>query len=143
MKITYVDFSSAVKQSTRAMWRAAPLILGVILMVGLIQAFFPPKVIGSIFHHSSVLDSFIGSAIGSILVGSPITSYVIGGELLGQGVSLTAVTAFIVAWVTVGIVQFPAEAVMLGRRFSILRNSLSFFFSIAVAVITVSLLRFL
>ena len=143
MKIKYVDFSAAVKQSARALWRAAPLILSVILLVGFMQAFLPPKVISSIFHHSIILDSFIGSSIGSILVGSPITSYVIGGELLSQGVSLTAVTAFIVAWVTVGIVQFPAEAVMLGRRFSILRNSLSFLFSTAVALITVAFLRFL
>jgi len=143
MNISYADFSAAIKQSARALWRAAPLIFGVILLVGLVQAFFPPRVIGSIFHHSSILDSFIGSLIGSVLVGSPITSYVIGGELLSQGVSLTAVTAFIVAWVTVGVVQLPAEALLLGRRFSILRNGLSFFFSIAVAVITVAFLRFL
>ncbi|MCK5020637.1 MAG: hypothetical protein KAS32_26695 [Candidatus Peribacteraceae bacterium] len=133
----------AVKQSVNALWRVTPLILGVILLVGIMQVFLPSNVIGSLFHHSLIFDSFIGSAIGSILVGNPITSYVIGGELLIQGVSLTAVTAFIVAWVTVGIVQFPAEAVMLGRRFSILRNGLSFFFSILVAVITVLLFRFL
>ena len=137
--MTYADISSAIKQSARALWRSAPLILGVLLFIGLVQAFFPPKLISSIFHHNLFLDSLIGSSIGSVLVGSPITSYVIGGEMLNQGVSLTAVTAFIVAWVTVGIVQFPAEAVMLGRNFSFLRNVFSFLFSIAVAVITVAL----
>jgi len=143
MGMSDADILSAVRKSSRALWYSAPLLLGIILLVGLVQAFFPPKVIGSIFHHSVILDSFIGSAIGSVLVGSPVTSYVIGGELLQQGVSLTAVTAFIVSWVTVGIVQFPAEAVMLGRGFSMLRNSLSFLFSIVVAVLTVALLRFL
>ena len=56
-------------------------------------------------------DTVIGSAIGSIAAGNPIMSYIIGGELMKEGVSLFAITAFIVTWVTVSIVQFPAEAV--------------------------------
>ncbi len=60
--------------------------------------------------------------------------------MLQAGVSLVAVTAFLVAWVTVGLVQFPAEAILLGRRFALRRNLLSFFFSILVALATVALL---
>jgi len=141
VEITHIDFLAAAKQSAKALLRSAPLILGVIFLVGLLQAFLPSNVIGNLFHHNAIFDSFIGSSMGSVLVGSPITSYVIGGELLSQGVSLTAVTAFIVAWVTVGIVQFPAEAVMLGKKFAILRNSISFFFSILVAILSVTLLH--
>jgi hypothetical protein len=47
------------------------------------------------------------------------------------------VTAFLVAWVTVGIIQLPAEIMMLGKRFAITRNILSFIFSILVAIMTV------
>nr|CBH37729.1 hypothetical protein BSM_12060 [uncultured archaeon] len=32
-------------------------------------------------------------------------SYIIGGELMKEGVSLFAITAFIVTWVTVSIVN--------------------------------------
>lgn len=56
-------------------------------------------------------DTIIGSAIGSIAAGNPIMSYIIGGELMKEDVSLFAITTFIVTWVTVSIVQFPAEAV--------------------------------
>ena len=142
MKITYVDFSVAVKQSARALWRAVPLILSVILLVGLVQTFFPPQVISGVFHNNTIFDAFIGSTLGSVFMGSPITSYVIGGELLSSGVSIAAVTALIVSWVTVGIVQFPAETAMLGKRFAIIRNSTSFVLSIIVAVITSALLSF-
>ena len=58
-----------------------------------------------------------------------------------EGISLYAVTAFIVAWVTVGMIQLPAEAAILGKRFAILRNFLSFLLSIAVAITAVITLR--
>ena len=81
--------------------------------------------------------------MGSVLAGNPVTSYVLGGELLTQGVNLVAVTAFLVAWVTVGFVQLPAESMMLGKKFAISRNILSFIFSIIVAIITVFLVGIL
>jgi hypothetical protein len=67
-------------------------------------------------------------------------SYIIGGELLKQGISLIAVTAFIVAWVTVGFIQLPAESMILGKKFAFVRNILSFIFAIIVALITVVIL---
>lgn len=143
MDIVRFAFPSAVHKSLSALWRSVPLLLGIIFLVGFVQVFFPVRFVSMIFHHNALLDSFMGSIIGSVMVGSPITSYVIGGEFLNQGVSLTAVTAFVVAWVSVGVVQFPAEAAMLGRNFSLLRNSLSFLFSILVAMLTTVFLRFL
>ena len=74
--------------------------------------------------------------MGSILAGNPITSYIIGGELLAQGISMTAVTAFLVAWVTVGMVQLPAESILLGKRFAVTRNIAAFVFSVIVAILT-------
>ena len=66
-----------------------------------------------------------------------MTSYIIGGELLKNGVSLVAVLAFIVSWVTVGTVQLPAESLMLGRKFALLRNGISLIMAIAISVLTV------
>ena len=60
--------------------------------------------------------------------------------MLKQGISLLAVTAFLVAWVTVGLVQLPAEAMLLGKKFAIIRNITSFVFAIIVAVITVMIM---
>jgi hypothetical protein len=49
---------------------------------------------------------------------------------------MLAITAFIVSWVTVGIIQLSAEAVMLGKRFAIVRNTVSFWTSILIAIVT-------
>jgi len=78
--------------------------------------------------------------MGSISAGNPVTSYIIGGELVKENVSLIAITSFIVAWVTVGIIQLPAEAAILGQRFACTRNALGFILSILISIATVKTL---
>lgn len=118
-----------------------PMLLGVILLMGLFRTFITPGMISAVFSGKMVQDTFIGTLIGSISAGNPITSYIIGGELLNKGVSLFAVAAFIVAWVTVGIVQYPAEMDFLGKRFATLRNILSFILAILVSIVTVTIVK--
>ena len=128
-------------KSGRMLWNTSPLILGTVLLVSLIITLIPSSFYLKIFQGNIILDPIIGSTIGSISAGNPIISYIIGGELLNKGINLIAVTAFIVAWVTVGIIQFPAESMILGKKFALLRNILSFIFSIIVALITVMIYK--
>jgi len=133
------------KNSVKVSWKASfvksgigllsmfPVIIGVILLVGLFKTFFSQDMIAVLFRGIVFIDGIIGSVIGSIFTGNAITSYIIGHELLVKNVSLFAVTAFIVSWVTVGIVQLPAEMAALGKRFSVLRNVISFLLSFFVA----------
>ncbi|MCD6367450.1 MAG: permease [Candidatus Aenigmarchaeota archaeon] len=133
----------AIVKSWRSLWNSTPILLGVILLVGLAHAIIPKGTYGNLFSKNPIIDSLIGSTVGSILAGNPVTSYVLGGELIKDGVSLVAVTSFLVAWVTVGIVQMPAESLILGKRFSILRNLMSFILSMVTAIITVVLVSML
>ena len=114
-----------------------PILLGIILLLGLFRSFVSKEMITSIFTGKWLPDTLTGSLIGSISAGNPVSSYIIGGELLKEGISLFAVTAFIVAWVTVGVLQFPLEAATLGARFALARNVISFVLSILVALATV------
>ena len=117
-----------------------PILIGIILLIGLFNAFVSKSIISSIFTGDMALDTLFGACAGSILTGNPINSYIIGGGLLDYGVSLYAVTAFIVAWVAVGVIQLPAEISALGVRFAIARNMTSFALSIAIALMTVHIL---
>jgi len=54
---------------------------------------------------------------------------------------MTAITAFIISWVTVGIVQLPAESLMLGKKFAFTRNIVSFITAIIIAILTVFTIR--
>ncbi len=129
----------SVAKTAKSLYNILPLILGMILLISLIATSIPRFFYVAVFQNNTLFDSIIGSVIGSISTGPPITSYILGGEFLNAGVSLIAVTAFMVAWVTVGILQFPAESIILGTKFAIVRNMTSFIFSIAVAIITVLL----
>ncbi len=130
------NLKNAFAAATRAFKKTIPTIIGVILLISLTNSLITKEMYAKVFW-GSFLDSIIGAIIGSISAGTPFTSYIIGGELLKQGISLTAVTAFIVAWVTVGIIQLPAESIMLGKKFAITRNIISFIFAIIVAIISV------
>lgn len=127
----------AIKKSANALWKAVPIVIGVVILVSLVDIFLPPAFLSSIFRGNFFIDPFIGSVIGSILAGNPVTSYILGGELLSNGVGLLAVTSFIVAWVTVGVVSFPAESMLLGKRFALIRNISAFVSSLLVAILVV------
>lgn len=114
-----------------------PMLIGVVLLIGLFKIFVSKEMISSLFTDNPLIDTLIGSVIGSISAGNPITSYIIGGELIKQNVTLYAVTAFIVTWVAVGVIQLPFEASVLGKRFAVSRNIISFILSIAISILTV------
>jgi len=116
--------------------RMLPMLLGVIALVGLFQSFITKEMLASAFSGNDIVDTLTGTLAGAVAVGQPIVSYILGGELLEQGISLYAVTAFVLAWVTLGIVQLPVEAEVLGLRFTVYRNILAFFSTLIVSVAT-------
>lgn len=121
-----------------------PMIIGVIALVAMLQTLISPEKLVSFFTGNSLIDTLIGTACGAIAAGNPIVSYLLGGELLTQGVSLYAVSAFILAWVTLGVIQIPMEISAFGARFTLVRNLLAVFATIGVAILTswtVELLR--
>jgi len=130
-------FIHAMKRSGNQFASMLPIFLGVVLLIGLLNTFVSRNFLAALFSGNPVLDTFLGAFFGSILAGNAINSYVIGGELLQYGISLFTVTALIITWVTVGLVQLPAEIAALGRRFALLRNGICFILSIPIAIITV------
>lgn len=123
------------KKTLQSFFMTIPILLGVLILISLIQVFVDLNQLFQIFQGNLVLDSILGTTIGSILMGNPITSYILGGELFHSGVSIVVVISFIVAWVTVGIVQLPAEILMLGRSFALIRNGLSFISAIFIGIL--------
>lgn len=130
-------FLVAIKRSIRQLINLLPILISVVLLIGLFHTFISGETLGTIFSGNTALDTLWGTCFGSILAGNPINSYVIGSELLKYGVSLFAVTAFIVAWVTIGLVQIPAEIASLGMKFALTRNILCFILTIPLAILTV------
>jgi len=131
--------NKAIRKSAKQMINLLPIFIGIIFLIGLINKLIPTSAYALIFTKNPFFDSIIGAILGSILAGNPVTSYILGGEFAEQGISLVAVTSFMIAWVTVGVIQFPAESAILGKKFAFARNILSFVFSIISAIIIVSI----
>ena len=141
--IDKVAIARALRSSANQFATLLPILAGVILLIGLFNTFVSKDLLASIFSDNLTLDTLWGACFGSILAGNPINSYIIGGELLKLGISLFAVTALIITWVTVGLVQLPAEIAALGKKFALLRNGLCFIMAIPVAILTVVILDFI
>ncbi len=120
-----------------------PLLVSVVLLTGLFEVFITPQMLTSLFSGNTFLDTLTGTIVGGASVGQPFVSYLIGGELLDDGMSFYAVTAFILSWVTLGIVQLPYEYRLFGARFTLTRNLLAFIFALLIAIATVQSLVWL
>ncbi|MDR9500672.1 MAG: permease [Desulfurivibrionaceae bacterium] len=126
----------ALKKSFLAFWAMTPLLVGVIGLVGLFQVLVTADMLKTLFRGNVIADTLLATLAGAAASGNPVISYLFGGELLGQGISLNAVIAFILSWVTLSFVHLPAEAEVLGFSFTLYRNILAFAFTLIIALLT-------
>ena len=115
----------------------APILLGVILLTGLFQRFISKELIFTVFSGPRARRCSGRDPAGKHPCRQPVNSYVIGETLLDMGVSLYAVTAFVFAWVSVGLVQLPAEMAALGRLYAVSRTLAALVLCIPMALLTV------
>ena len=127
----------ALKKSILSLISVIPMIIAVIALVGLMQTYITPETFSFLFGKNTFFDTLSGTFIGAISVGHGMISYVIAEGFLQQGISYYGAGAFILAWVTLGFVQLPAEAAVFGIRFTIYRNILTLISTILVAYFTV------
>ncbi len=131
------EMKSSLRKTLKSLKQITPIVLGVIMLVAFLITAVPQHFYTAIFTGNNLLDPLVGGVVGSISTGNPMVSYILGGELVENGVSLVAVTAFLVTWVTVGIVQLPAEFLILGKKFAFIRNGISFCTAMIIAVLIV------
>ena len=135
-----MKLKQSVIKAVKSWQQMIPIMVGVLLLANLLNEVFQ-KYYDTIFTGSYLRDTVIGALAGSFSFGMALTSYIIGGEFLHKGVSLLAVTAFIMTWTTVGIAMLPLEAKMLGTKFAVWRNILNFIFAIIISILTVTVVR--
>ncbi len=115
-----------------------PIMLSIILLLGLIEQFVTFQKVAEFFTNNTLVDTFIGSLVGSIFAGNSMNSYIIAREMQAVGISMFAITSFLVSWVTVGILQAPIEADIFGKAFAVKRNLFSAILAIGVSLVTVT-----
>jgi len=131
----------ALKMGGKGLLNLLPLLLAVFALVGLFREFLPPTVIERFFGSGHrFLSLLTGGMLGAVSIGPPLASYPIAGALLNSGAWPPAVAAFILAWISVGIVTLPFEAGIFGWRFALVRNSLTLVAAMAMGLLLGGLL---
>jgi len=87
----------ALRGTLKQFFGMLPVLAGVVLRVGLFQAFLPRAFLMTLFSGNPVLDTVWGACAGSIFTGNPIVSYAVGETLVKMNVSLFAAAALVTA----------------------------------------------
>ncbi len=132
------NFTQILKQAALSIYYMSPMILGVLGLSAILLTFISPEEIKHIFTGQPFTDTIYGLLLGAIMMGNAMLSYILGGELLKMGISYYAVTAFLLAWVTLGMVQIPLEISFFGKRFVIIRNLLAILFTFIITILIVA-----
>lgn len=117
----------SLKIAGQSLVKLLPMLLAIFGLVGLFQEFLPAELVTQWLGESSgVSGLLIGAGAGAVAIGPPLAAYPLAGSLLDAGAWPPAIAAFIVSWISVGIVTLPFEAQTFGSRFALLRNGISF-----------------
>mgnify|MGYP001179533386 CR=1 FL=1 len=128
----------ALKKAILGLFSMLPMLFTIILLLGIFDTYITKEMLASLFISNNLIDTVIGTSLGAVLTGNPMISYILGGELTNAGVPLYAVTAFVLSWVTLGLIQLPAELEIFGLRFTFYRTLFTFIFTILISLLTVS-----
>jgi uncharacterized membrane protein YraQ (UPF0718 family) len=124
---------SAAKHTGSLFAQMLPILVGVLALVSLLIAAIPAESIAAWIPAEGLMGTLAGVLLGGLFAGNPVTSYVLAGEFMTAGVSVTIATAFIVSWVTLGVLHIATEVAVLGLRFTLWRTTLCVVFAVVIA----------
>lgn len=127
----------AIKISFIKFKKIFPTFITMLILVSIILFLFPDEVISNYLGNSSKFISvLLASFIGSITLMPGFVAFPLSGILLTKGVPYMVLSAFTTTLMMVGIITFPLEKEYFGVKATVIRNTISFFIALIVAVIT-------
>lgn len=126
----------ALKKAWNIFLFVLPQLLSILFLVSLLLAVFDSGTIQSIIGVESGFKGMILSSVfGAIVLIPVLVAFPIASELMKNGAGLMQIAVFISTLTTVGFVTIPLEIKFLGKKVTLLRNSLFFLFAFPVAFI--------
>jgi uncharacterized membrane protein YraQ (UPF0718 family) len=111
----------------RSVLKMAPMLAAIFGLIGLFQVFIPAELIERwLGASSSGMALLTGGLIGAIAIGPPVAAFPLAGSMLDAGAWPPAAAAFVVSWISVGVVTLPFETEIFGLRFALARNAIAF-----------------
>ena len=127
---------TAIKISYKRFINIIPAFLTMLILVSIVLFFVSDKMISNYIGNN---DKFIGvilaSLFGSITLMPGFIAFPLCGILLKKGVSYMVLSAFTTTLMMVGILTYPIEKEYFGVKVTIIRNAISFFIALIVALL--------
>lgn len=126
----------ALKRARKIFLSVLPQLLSILFLVSFLLAVFDSETIQSIIGVESGFKGMILSSVfGAIALIPVLVAFPVASELVKNGAGLMQIAVFISTLTTVGLVTIPLEIKFLGKKVTLLRNSLFFLFAFFVAFI--------
>lgn len=104
-----------------------PVIFFIFVIMGLITVFVSKETIANLLGSKSGIQGILlGEIIGAVALIQPSAVYPFSGTLLNKGASYAVLYAFIGTAILIGVSTLPAEIKFLGKKFTLIRNLLTF-----------------
>lgn len=114
-----------------------PAFLLMIIFISIILFLIPDKVILNYLGNKGKLSGVLFALLfGSITIMPGFIAFPLAGILLKKGVLYMVISAFTTTLMMVGIITYPIEKKYFGIKLTIIRNVISFFIAIIVAIAT-------
>lgn len=127
--------------SVRSLRKLIPLLAAVFGLVGLFQVFLSPEQVEQAMGAGNGwMSLLIGGALGAVSIGPPLAAYPLAGSMLDAGAWPPAVAAFIITWISIGVITLPFEASVFSLRYALLRNGIGFFIALLIGLVLGALL---
>jgi len=117
------------KTSGNMLLQMLPLLILAMIIAGMIQQLIPQELISRwVGAESGFRGLLIGSVLGGLMPGGPMTSLPIAAGLLRLGASIGTMVAFLTGWSLLAISRLPLEVGLMGWKFALIRLACVFFF---------------
>lgn len=125
----------AVKIAIKRFTSILPAFLIMLILVSIVLFLVPDIVISNYLGaNNKLVGVLLSSFLGSIILMPGFIAYPLCGILLSKGVPYMVLAAFVTTLMMVGVLTYPIEKEYFGVRVTIIRNVLSLFIALVIAV---------
>ena len=125
----------ALKIAARRFLRILPAFLIMLVLISVVLYLLPDELISRYLGSDNKFTAMaLASLLGSITIMPGFIAFPLAGILVQKGVTYMVIAAFTTTLMMVGVLTVPIEKAYFGLKVTVIRNVISFFIAIAVAI---------
>ena len=120
----------------RRFFNLLPQFTVMLLLVSIVIFFVSDKIIAQYLGvENKYLGLLLASLLGSVMIMPGFIAFPLAGILLSKGVPYMVLAGFTTTLMMVGVLTYPVEKAFLGTKVTIIRDSISFFIALCIAMV--------